>query len=166
MSSFQNMFVLPDFAVPESLAIDRYRLEVLRPEVAEMDYDAVMSSRERLRKVFRENDHWPADDMPPEENIGDLERHEAEFRSRQAFAYTVLTPSRDRCLGCVYIYPPTVAGFDCEVYLWVRDSEIALDEDLYTCVRQWLSTDWPFERPAFPGREIPWADWHGVRRQI
>lgn len=160
------MFVPPDFVVPESLLTDRYRLEVLRAEVGELDYDAVMSSKERLRTVFCESEDWPADDMPLQENVAELERHEAEFRSRQAFAYTVLAPSRDRCLGCVYIYPPTVAGFDCEVYLWVRDSEAALDDALYKHVRHWLNTEWPFEHPAFPGREIPWTDWHGVQRQI
>lgn len=160
----ERMFVPEDFAVPESLSTDRYRLEVLRPGVAEFDYAAVMSSRERLRQVFAEDDDWPADDMTLEFNIGDLERHEAEFRAREAFAYTVLSPARDRCLGCVYLYPPCVSDHDCEVYLWVRQSEADLDAHLYATIRSWLKTDWPFEKPAFPGREIPWNEWQGTHR--
>jgi hypothetical protein len=160
----KRMFVPEDFAVPESLSTDRYRLEVLRPSVAELDYDAVMSSRERLRQVFAEDDDWPADDMTLEFNIGDLERHEAEFRAREAFAYTVLSPDGESCMGCVYLYPSSVADYDCEVYLWVRESEVDLDGHLYAAVRSWLKTDWPFENPAFPGREIAWDRWEGTQR--
>lgn len=160
----ERMFVPEDFAVPESLSTDRYRLEVLRPSVAELDYDAVMSSRERLRQVFAEDDDWPADDMTLEFNIGDLERHEAEFRAREAFAYTVLSPDGGSCVGCVYLYPSSVADYDCEVYLWVRESEADLDGHLYAAVRSWLRADWPFENPAFPGREMAWNQWEGTQR--
>lgn len=157
-------FVPEDFAVPESLSTDRYRLEVLTPSVAELDYEAVMSSVERLRQVFGQDDDWPADDMTLEFDIGDLEQHEAEFRAREAFAYTVLSPGGDRCVGCVYLYPSSVPGYDCEVFLWVRESEADLDEHLYTAIRSWLKTDWPFENPAFPGREIPWDQWRRTPR--
>jgi hypothetical protein len=152
-------FVPIDFEVPELLEIDQYRLEVLTPNVTEMDYEAVMSSKERLRNVFEENTDWPKDDMSLEENREDLTRHEKEFRAREAFAYTVLTLSRDKCIGCVYFEPTNVSELDCEVYLWVRDSEISLDNHLYNNVRNWILNSWPFKKIAFPGREISWAEW-------
>ena len=158
----ERTFVPEDFVVPESLLTDRYRLKMLEPSVADLDYDAVMSSKEHLRQVFGEDDDWPADDMTLEFNIGDLEQHEAEFRARQAFAYTVLSPAKDRCVGCVYFYPSSLPEYDCEVYLWVRESEADLDDHLYLTIRNWLKTDWPFKNPAFPGRDIPWDQWQGA----
>ncbi len=152
-----------DFVVPETFTADAYRLDVLTPAVAELDYQAVMSSRERLRNVFAPNDSWPADDMTLEENAADLRKHAAEFSARVAFAYTMLNPARDQCLGCVYIYPATVPGYDCEMYLWVRDSARHLDETVHRDMRAWLADSWPFARPAFPGRDIPWSDWSGGR---
>jgi len=152
-----------DFVVPESFETADYRLNVLTPAVAELDYDAVMTSKEHLREVFSAGDRWPADDMTLAGNVKDLRKHEAEFHAREAFAYTVLTPSADLCLGCVYIYPSTVADYDCEVYCWVRASALKLDTALHDDMRRWLKSHWPFERPAFPGREISWAQWFGTR---
>ncbi len=154
-----KVFVPQEFVVPESFMTDRYRLEMLSPSVADIDYDAVMSSKVRLRTVFSEHTEWPKDDMSLEDNIKDLKRHETEFKSRQAFAYTVLTLAREKCIGCVYIDPSTVSEFDCEVYLWVRESDLALDADLYKNIRHWLVNRWPFEHIAFPGREIYWDTW-------
>jgi hypothetical protein len=154
------LFVPQDFIVPTSLVTDQYILEMLTPLVAEIDYNAVMSSKSRLRSVFEQNDDWPQDDMTLEFNIKDLVQHKKEFRARQAFAFTVLNPAREKCLGCIYIDPPTVSEFDCEVYLWVRDSHIHLDDDLFQNVKQWLQEEWPFKSIAFPGREISWDAWN------
>jgi len=154
-----KLFVPEEFVVPDSLVTDRYRLEMLSPNVTEIDYDAVMTSKVRLRTVFSEKTEWPKDEISLEENRSDLTRHETEFKLRQAFAYTVLTLSREKCIGCVYIDPSKVSEFDCEVYLWVRESHLSLDNDLYTNIRKWLLSSWPFVRIAFPGREIPWDKW-------
>ncbi len=154
-----KQFVPESFVVPESLITKHYRLEILSPRVTELDYEAVMSSRLRLRSIFAAQTPWPKDDMSLENNTADLARHEREFKAREAFAYTVLTLSGDTCIGCVYIEPASVALFDCEVYLWVRDSHIALDEDLYQTTHSWLKTHWPFEQITFPGRSISWEQW-------
>ncbi|MCF8068084.1 MAG: hypothetical protein K9L30_05820 [Desulfobacterales bacterium] len=156
-----EIFVPEDFEIPESLVTDQYCLQILEPGVAGLDYDAVMSSKQRLRQVFRKDDKWPADDMSLEFNINDLKQHEAEFHARKAFAYTVLSPRKDRCVGCVYIYPCSLPEYDCEVFLWVRSSEADLDNELYTTVHKWLKAYWPFKNVVFPGREIPWENWKG-----
>lgn len=158
------MALVPDdFVVPESFAGDGYRLEMLTPAVAELDYQAVIDSRESLRMVFSADDSWPEDDLTLADNVRDLRKHESEFHAREAFAYTVLTPARDLCLGCVYIYPSTVEQYDCEVYSWVGSSARELDARLHGDMRAWLNSHWPFAQPAFPGREIPWTHWSGTR---
>ena len=154
-----KLFVPQEFAVPESFVMDQYRLEILSLKVAEIDYEAVMTSKVRLRTVFSEKTEWPKDDMTLDENRNDLIRHETEFKSRKAFAFTVLTLSREKCIGCVYIEPSRVSEFDCEVYFWVRESHVAVDYDLYRDIRKWLESSWPFKKIAFPGREISWDKW-------
>jgi hypothetical protein len=158
-----NNFLPTDFNVPTSYTKDKYRLEVLSPKFAKLDYEAVTTSKERLRKVFGENTEWPKDDITLEDNIRDLKRHEQEFISKEAFAYSVLTIKNDKCLGCLYIEPSLSKVYDCEVYLWVRDSEIKLDEILYKDVKDWLEERWPFKNVIFPGREISWKDWKYLR---
>ncbi len=154
-----NRFVPPNFKVPESLETENFFLEILTPAVAELDYEAVMSSKVRLRSVFSESTKWPEDTMSLADNIRDLKRHHEEFLSRKAFAYTVLTPAKDKCIGCVYIDPCKTGEFDCVVYLWVRDDGIKFDNELYKTVRDWLSNYWPFKTIAFPGRDISWQKW-------
>ena len=159
----QNNFVPQSFNVPESLVTEKFCLEILTPKVAEIDYDAVMSSKTRLRSVFAESTEWPRDTMTLADNIKDLQRHEEEFKLRKAFAYTVLTPTREKCLGCVYIEPCKAVEFDSEIYLWVRDDSLSLDDDLYNNIRDWLANCWPFKKIAFPGREISWRKWKSYR---
>jgi hypothetical protein len=153
------MFIQDDFHIPDHLVTDQFRLVVLEPNLAALDYEAVMSSKERLKHVFAENDDWPEDSMTFEFNKNDLVIHEKEFRAKEAFAYAVFSSSKDRYIGCVYVNPSDAADYDCEVYLWVRDSEIHLDEPLFKSVDNWLQTEWQFKRRAYPGRTIAWADW-------
>ena len=159
-------FIPEDFNIPSSLDTEDFHLEALTPAVAEMDYEAVMSSRVRLRSVFGENTDWPEDTMSLSDNIKDLERHHEEFFSRRAFSYTVLTPARDRCIGCVYIDPCIADEFDCEVYLWVRDEFLYLDNELFVSIHSWLDSFWPFKSIAFPGRDIPWKKWKPYIRSL
>ena len=91
--------------MPETLCNSHFRFEVLEPSVADIDYEVVMSSKERLRNVFREDDQWPSDNMTLEYNMRDLGRHLREFNARQAFAYTVREPEGDGYWGCVYTNP-------------------------------------------------------------
>ncbi len=159
-------FVAADFVVPLRVEQAVYCLRPLTTADVEKDYEAVMSSKESLRQIFRQQDEWPADTMTLQENYRDLERHQQEFAQRQGFTYTVETPTGDRCLGCVYIYPCSVDGYDAQVFYWVRDSEKAhgLEAELGTFLRQWLAEVWPFQRPVFPGRDLSWPAWQ-ARKQ-
>jgi RimJ/RimL family protein N-acetyltransferase len=144
-------------AVPEEKRTDRILLRPLRATDAELDYDAVMSSTEALRRWSQSG--WPAEDFTLAENLGDLERHEHEHRERMAFTFTVLDPGATRCLGCVYIKPllPEIkAGLPgkrraADVGFWVRADEVAndLDRHLFATVRAWLESEWAFDRIVF-----------------
>ena len=155
------MLVPSNFKVPVGLKNDKILLRMLSVSDVELDYEAVMSSKSHLRHVFAESDSWPADDMTIEENLEDLQKHEREFISREAFTYTVMNPPEDRCLGCLYIKPSGKKNFDAAVYMWVRADELSngLDEELFGIVASWIKENWPFKNVVYPGREISWDEW-------
>ena len=148
-----------NFNAPENYKTDEFYFAVLEPSITEIDYQAVMSSRKNLRKIFSANDAWPSDSMTIEENTQDLIRHESEFRQKKAFAYSVFTTNKNEYIGCVYIKPKIKNDFDCEVYLWVKDSRNALDQKLFQEIKKWLLGYWNLNAVAFPGRDISWNDW-------
>jgi hypothetical protein len=155
-------FVPADFAVPEKLETDGFRLRMLTVNDVVKDYDAVMSSVEHCKTVWP-GGKWP-EGLTLEQNLIDLGWHQKEFQTRRSFAYTVVRPSESMVLGCVYIEPTRRTGHDAVVYLWARQSELAggLEERLYAAVKDWISTDWPFKTPAFPGRGIAWETWRAI----
>ena len=131
------------FDVPQALEHPAFRLRMLQATDAQSDYEAVMESQARLRAGSPNG--WPRPGFTLAENLADLTRHEAEFRSRIAFAYTMVSPSGDRVLGCVYINPSQQA--DADVYLWVRDDcAEQLTVPLFQAVDDWLKCCWPFSK--------------------
>ena len=165
-------FVPPDFNVPQLAQTPRFRVRPITVRDARPDYDAVMTSREHLRGCFGPKHGWPSDKLTLEQDLRDLSWHQQEFQKRGSFIYAVFNPDESREIGAVYIYPShyngsnskTAAGFDAQVILWVRTSEVAsgLDPELYAFTRAWLSQKWPFKKVAFPGRSISWEDWKKV----
>jgi|TARA_B110000914_G_scaffold128957_1_gene112677 hypothetical protein len=148
-----------NFIVPEKYETSDFHFTVLEPSLTKIDYEAVMSSQERLRQVFRLNDSWPAKEMTIDENTKDLIRHESEFRMKKAFAYSVYREKKNNYIGCVYINPTSKKNYSCEVYLWVKDSRIELDEKLLQQTKEWLEKYWNLKSVAYPGRDIPWSIW-------
>ncbi len=82
------------------------------------------------------------------QNREDLERHARDFAERSGFTYTVLDPDGD-VVGCVYVYPARDDMHDALVKSWVRVSRGELDTPLRRAVADWLTEDWPFERPLY-----------------
>jgi len=155
-------FVPSEFKVPEMLETKDFRLRMLTVNDVVKDYDAVMTSAQHLKTIWP-GGKWP-DGLTLEQNLIDLGWHQKEFQTRRSFAYTVVTPSESHVTGCVYIVPTRKSGYDAEVYLWARQSELAggLESTLYAAVREWLSAEWPFKKVAFPGRDIDWDTWRGM----
>ena len=137
------------FTPPSGYDTQRIHLEPLGAQHAEIDHAAFMSSRDYLKRTLHWGD-WPREDMTVEENTADLQRHWTEFAMREAYAFTVLSPDRTRCLGCVYLNPERIGfGDDPSVLLayWVVESELAnnLDRHLVKSVLEWIRRDWPFK---------------------
>ena len=151
-------FVPSDFVIPDRMDQERFFLRPLRIGDVVMDYDAVMTSVPRLQGVFGPTSNWPPPDLSLEQDLIDLGWHHKEFQIRRSFTYTVLNLDESRCLGCVYIYPTSIEGYDAEVYCWVRSSHAALDAVLVDALKSWLASAWPFRRVALPGRELAWSE--------
>ena len=154
--------------VPDGLRTDAFVLKPLTAAHNALDYEAVMASQEALRQ--RGDGGWPRPDFTPEENLADLEGHEADFNERSGFTYTIQTPDGGRCLGCVYAYPlgrilrnhgadeATVAragDHEAGVWFWVRPEGIAtgLDLQLAAALVPWFRTQFAFSRVVF----MTWA---------
>jgi hypothetical protein len=157
-----SRFVPKDFEVPETLETDEFRLRMLTVNDVVKDFDAVATSVEHLGTIWP-GGKWP-EGLTLEQNLIDLGWHQKEFQTRRSFAYTVVSLSEETVKGCVYIEPTRKVGYDAEVYLWARQSELAggLEGRLYEAVREWVARDWPFRRVAFPGRGIAWEAWSTV----
>ncbi len=145
-------FVPDGFVPPAGLDHAAFRLRPLGPEHNASDYAAWTTSIDHIRRTPGwQGLDWPHP-MTLEENLGDLVRHAADFASRTGFTYTVLEPAADVVIGCVYIYPVDVAGFDARCRSWVRADVAPLDQVLRGVVAAWLADAWPFERVDYAAR--------------
>jgi hypothetical protein len=154
-------FYPPGTAVPEQMRTDEFLLRPLRTTDVELDYDAVLSSREMLRRWG--GGSWPSDDFPLEGNLSDLDEHQSEHEEGVAFTFTVMNPNQTECLGCVYLTPlqnmrrwlletaGEINDFTVVCRFWARQSRLAdgLDGRLFTALRSWLNNDWAFNKIYF-----------------
>ena len=161
-SRSKRQFVPAEFVVPSELVTANFTLRMLSVDDVEKDFEAVTLSAARVSKVWPDSG-WPAG-LTLRQNLIDLGWHEKEFQNRTSFAYTMVAPDESEVLGCVYVYPTDKAAHDAEIFLWVRESEVAndLDEALFEVVQRWLASAWPFVNPAYPGRTISWAQWDSL----
>lgn len=151
-----------DVHLPAELRTDEFLLRPIRASDAELDYEAVMESREFLRKW--EQSSWPEDDFTVEANREDLDKLERRHADGESFTYTVMNPTETQCLGCVYIVPTAsrlfsrariseIGGdrwsdYDVGVYFWIRKARLddMLDRRLLEALGPWLARDWHIER--------------------
>jgi hypothetical protein len=152
----------PDFEHPEFVELPTgHHLRPIRERDVDIDYPAVMGSRERLFTIFGPAWDWPLETMTYEQDQADLARHEREQNAHESFNYAVLDGPESQLFGCVYIDPTERVGADADISWWVIDREVGSDLD--TCLRdfvpEWIATAWPFRKPRFVGRDLLWADW-------
>jgi hypothetical protein len=139
-----------DFTHPERLDLPTgHHLRPIRERDVDIDYPAVMGSRERLWAKYGESWGWPPAGMTYEHDRVDLARHEREIAEHVTFNYAVLDEGETELLGCVYIDPPderTPPGADALVSWWVVDPEAGgdLERALDELVPRWLAERWGF----------------------
>lgn len=153
-------FVPDNFKVPERFETPEFIIRKLSFTDAKLDYEAVMSSIDIIKKT-RGGD-WPSPDLTFIDDQIDLGWHQREFEHRTSFAYTVMSLDEKECLGCLYMYPP---GFrdtsseqtDVDVSFWVTQKayERGLYQLLYTTLDKWLKSEWRFKRIGYTNVEIP-----------
>ena len=150
-----------DFHAPEELRTDEFLLRPILTSDAELDYEAVMESKEFLRPW--EQTGWPKDDFTVDANREDLAKLERRRTAGEAFTYTMMNPTETQCLGCVYLFPTTAplfskpqiaamndaqwSAYEMAAYFWVRQSRLAdeLDRRLLDALGPWLTQDWHIE---------------------
>ncbi|MFN2136331.1 MAG: GNAT family N-acetyltransferase [Candidatus Promineifilaceae bacterium] len=164
LAVFMSGYFPINIPIPAGRETARLRLEALRPEHVELDYEAVMESRVQLR--LWGGTSWPVDSFTRADNLADLQWHWGEHQARQAFTYTVLSPAADRCLGCVYLRPldelapanpsrlEDVAPDVSLARFWIRSSLLAsdLERHLLDTLIAWFAREWPFSRMFFETR--------------
>jgi hypothetical protein len=126
-----------------------HHLRPIRADDVEIDYPAVMGSRERLWEKYGEAWGWPPATMTVEGDRDDLAHHEAEIAAHETFNYAVLDEAESELLGCVYIDPAdehAPPGADAVVSWWVVDDAVGsdLERALDDFVPRWLADTWGF----------------------
>jgi hypothetical protein len=157
---YRRLLVPEDFQAPPRFDGAGFHLRMLSVHDVVKDYAAVMESEARLVGFMDPHGEWPRG-LTVEENLIDLGWHQREFTLRHSFAYTVMNDDESRCLGCCYIYPSDRPGYDAMAYYWARETEYrnGFDAVLGNAFRTLIRTKYPFDKVAFPGRDIPWAQW-------
>jgi hypothetical protein len=139
-----------DFRHPERADLPTgHHLRPIRGSDTEIDYPAVMGSRERLWTIYGDAWGWPPATMTVEQDREDLERHAREIEAHESFNYALLDAAEERLLGCVYIDPSDEPDADALVSWWVVDDAVGTDVEraLDAFVPGWLAADWPFRAP-------------------
>ena len=155
------MKLVPDsFEVPEKLESAEFTIHQLTFKDAQLDYKAVMSSVDIIKKT-RGGD-WPSPDLSFKDDQIDLGWHQREFENKTSFAYTVTSPDEKECLGCMYLYPPGYRSekskdADVDVSFWVTQKayDQGLYKKLYEALDSWLKSTWPFNKIVYTNKELP-----------
>ncbi|MFD7657082.1 N-acetyltransferase [Actinosynnema sp. NPDC059797] len=139
-----------DFAHPTRVDLDaEHHLRPIRESDVDVDYPAVMGSRERLWSLYGEAWGWPPATMTPEQDRVDLARHEREQDAHESFNYALFNADETALLGCVYIDPADDA--DALISWWVVDEHVGTDLEraLDAFVPGWIAAAWPFAAPRY-----------------
>jgi hypothetical protein len=150
---------------PAELKTEEFALRPIVADDAEMDYAAVMETREPLR-LWRQST-WPEDDFTVEANRKDLIDLEERHAAHRAFTYTVLDPDGTTCLGCVYVFPTSAtflakstvtpvgadawSDVDAVIFFWVRlpQMDTRMDERLLSALRPWFNEKWQLDKTVY-----------------
>ena len=147
--------------IPNGFVTDTFLIRPLSETDVELDYAAVMESKEYLRKWEQAN--GPSDDFTLADNLKDLQRHEREHIERVSFTFTVMNPTETECLGCIYIFPLTArwlskaeampigdkawSDYEATISFWIRQSRLAegMERRLLNVLRPWFAQEWTFD---------------------
>ncbi|MEM7531773.1 MAG: hypothetical protein AAF639_06340 [Chloroflexota bacterium] len=172
-------------SVPQTLVTKQFLLRAITIADVELDYNAVMSSKDLLRRLFQST--WPADDFTLAANRKDLEHHVQLAEGREQFTYTMLNSDKTLCLGAVYVRPlrvpppewtlrtgdfPLPVEGEAAIDFWVTPSASSdnLDRDLVAVLLDWFDNVWDFPRVSYRTNEnmphqVEILQAHGLRER-
>jgi hypothetical protein len=139
-----------DFEHPERVDLPTgHHLRPIRADDVDIDYPAVMGSRDRLWAKYGDAWGWPPAHMTLEADREDLAHHEEEIAAHETFNYAVLDEGETELFGCVYIDPAddrSPEGSDAVSSWWVVDKEAggSLERALDDTIPGWLAGTWGF----------------------
>jgi len=149
---------------PAGFRTDTFTIEPLSASNAELDYESYMASPDVIR--VHSDGRWPIDGFTLAEDIAMAARHDIDHRAGRSFAFVLLTPSRDRALGCVYLNPlhayltqvgasestlASVPSVSAMVTFWIRQDSQHTDLPRMVAaeVNGWILDDWPLDTHVF-----------------
>ncbi|WP_436536899.1 N-acetyltransferase [Actinoplanes sp. HUAS TT8] len=144
------------FPIPEVHAANGLRLELLGPQHNEADHAAWTSSIDHIRSTPGFDRGWPPEaGMTLAENRNDLQSHADRSSRRVDFAYSVLDPTTEDVVGCVYLTPSRSGNGEVTASSWVSAARAELDGPLTDLVGAWLRESWPFEVVHYRSGQLP-----------
>jgi len=154
-------------AVPRRVETDSFVIRPLRVTDARADFNAVTESRGRIKNTFGPDHPWPSESLTSRQNRIDVAWHRKEHQRRDSFTFTVYDHESETELGCLYIQPTRVDSYDATVYFWVSESGVQRDlsNRITSCIKRWISDDWPITKLIYPGRDICWDDWQTLKSE-
>jgi virginiamycin B lyase len=147
-------FVPDDFLLPVAPKVGNYVWILHDETVGPQDFAALY---DRTPQPIASN-------FTVSDDNGCLRRHEWEFNHNTAFSYGIFTADTSAGVGFVYINPSPRQGYDAQVRYEVtnRGAAEGLEPKLGEAVRAWIAKDWPFQKVAYPGRDIPTDTWNSL----
>lgn len=163
VAAFAQQPLVPEsFAVPVTYTASDYKLVPLGPDVARLDYDAYMSSIEHIQG--RMGGKWPRPGLTMDDQAKDMAGEKSQWEGRKSFPFAVLTRDGSKELGCFYLRPSRKQGHDAVATMWTTKEAFdkGFEDKLYADMKAWVAQSWPFQKVAWPGREIPQADFRAL----
>lgn len=155
-------FLPKDFEVPNDVTFGDHSLRLLTMEDLLLDYTAYMSCINHLRGVLGPGSvEWPTPSLTLDLALADLGWCEWMHHNRSCFSYGVFTADHGEEIGCLYVSPSGKKDYDARIVFWLTEekSRQGMEERLSAFAHDFVASSWPFQRPAFPGREIDWTRW-------
>ena len=150
------------FRAPERLLFEHFEARAISRADLTEDVRGINSSLDLI--VRTRGGGWPTEPVTADFDFVDLVWHELEFRDGYSFTYAVYDTGGNY-LGCCYLYPlgrrtnlsDALLDYDVDVSWWVTPAAFERGDydKLYTALRHWLATEFPFWRPYYSNRDIP-----------
>ncbi|MBM7074445.1 hypothetical protein JQC92_20875 [Shewanella sp. 202IG2-18] len=134
------------FDVPVEASIQDFIIMKVDPDYAKLDYEALMSAKEFIRKQL--GSEWPSDNFTLKENTDSLFDDLTSFNNKTSFTYHILNRQKSQIIGCFYVSSPIAKPYDASVFIWVKKEYLSspVFPKIKTAIKSWISQKWPLKR--------------------